>query len=422
MIEPFTTNSRFFHYRKGELLAENVHIMDIVSDYGTPTYIYSSAAILDTFNGYKKGLSGIPHIIAYAVKANGNLSIIKLLADHGAGADLTSAGELYLAQKSGIPADKMVLSGVGKTDAEIEMALDAGILMFNVESEAELENIARIANNLNRTAPISLRVNPDIDAKTHPKISTGLREHKFGVPWEDALELYQKAAAMDCFEIRGISAHIGSSLQDVTPLLQALDRILGLRNTLKEKGIKIEYVDIGGGLGIRYQDEEPALPEDYAARLKEKVKDSGITLIVEPGRSIVGNAGILVSQVQYVKRTEDRTFVVIDAGMNDLARPAIYGAYHRIVPVQLNSDEREVVDVVGPICESSDVFGRHRDLPPLANGNLLAICSAGAYGFSMASHYNGRVKPAEVLVKDDKYYLVRKREELEELIKNQVIY
>lgn len=421
MNQIYPTNSRFFSYRDGELFAESVRVQDLAEVYGTPTYIYSSAAILEAFNGYRKGLEGIPHIIAYAVKANGNLSILNMLAKAGAGADLTSGGELYVSLRGGIPAERMVFSGVGKTDEEIEQGLQAGILMFNIESEAELENIARIAKRLAVTAPISVRVNPNIDAKTHPKISTGLKEHKFGVAWENVIALYEQAARMENIEIRGIAAHIGSSLADISPLMQALDKILELRQTLIGKGIEIPYLDIGGGLGIQYKDESPTLPEEYAQKLYEKIRDAGVTLIVEPGRSIVGNAGILICRVQYVKRNDEHAFVVVDAGMNDLARPAIYGAFHQIVPVIAGSDAGENVHVVGPICESSDVFGRDRHLPICNTGDLLAICSAGAYGFAMASHYNGRIKPAEVMVEDTHHRLVRKRETYEDLCRHQIL-
>lgn len=421
MTVSYPTNSRFFTYREGALYAESVPVKEIAETYGTPTYVYSSAAVLEAFDGYKRGLEGIPSLIAYAVKANGNLSILNLLAKAGAGADLTSGGELYVALRGGIPAERMVFSGVGKTDEEIEQGLQAGILMFNVESEPELENIARIAQSMGKKAPIAVRVNPNIDAKTHPKISTGLKEHKFGIPWEQAEAVYQKAAQMEWIEVRGIAAHIGSSLMDVSPLLQALDKLLSLRKSLIEKGIEIPYLDIGGGLGIQYQDTVPAMPEEYTRQVRERIKESGVTLILEPGRSIVGNAGILITKVQYVKKTDDRTFVVVDAGMNDLARPAIYGAYHQIVPVEPQGLATELVDVVGPICESSDVFGKERNLPSCKAGDYLALCSAGAYGFAMSSHYNGRVKPAEVMVEGDVHRLVRKRETYEELCRHQLM-
>ncbi|MEW6234655.1 MAG: diaminopimelate decarboxylase [Candidatus Omnitrophota bacterium] len=420
MTSAYETHSRFFQYRGNELFVENVLLREIAQSYGTPTYVYSQNAILDAFNGYRRGLDGLPHLVAFAVKANGNQAILHTLAQAGSGADLTSGGELALALRSGIPADRMIYSGVGKTDEEIREALRAGILMFNVESEPELETIDRLAQEVQKRAPVSFRVNPDIDAKTHPKITTGLREHKFGIFWESAVELYRKAAKMKGIEIMGISSHIGSSLQDATPLLQALDRLLELKNALRGAGIEISRLDLGGGLGIQYQSENPDLPEEYAAKVREKIRSSGATLILEPGRSIVGNAGVIVCRVLYVKRTADRTFIIVDAAMNDLARPAIYGAYHEIVPVRLSGEEQELVDVAGPICESSDVFGKQRPLPPCQPGDLLAICSAGAYGFAMASRYNGRVMPAEAMAEGERHWLIRRRETYEDLFRHQM--
>jgi len=420
MTETFDTPSRYFAYREGRLFVEEVDLQEIAEHYQTPTYVYSQAALLDALEGYRKGLEGIPHLIAYSVKANGNLALLRLLAEQGAGADLTSGGEMQLALRGGVPAERMVFSGVGKTDKEIRDALRAGVRMLNVESEPELETISAIAEDLGQPAPISIRVNPNIDAKTHPKITTGLKEHKFGVPWDQAVALYRRAAGLSWIQILGISAHIGSSLADTTPLLQTLDRLLELRDTLQKEGIPITTLDLGGGLGIRYDQESPDTPESYAAKIKERLRSAGVMLILEPGRSIVGNSAVLLCRVTYVKRSDDHTFVVVDAGMNDLARPAIYGAFHRIVPVSLAETETESVNVVGPICESSDVFGKQRVLPRCRRGDLLAICSAGAYGFSMASHYNGRVLPAEVLISRKIHRLVRKRETVEELWRHQI--
>ncbi len=421
MSKQFDTNSRYFLYRDGNLCVESTSLSDLAKTYGTPLYVYSKSAILETFHGYQQGLNGIPHIIAFAVKANGNLTILNLLGQEGAGADLTSGGEMHSALRAGIPANRLVFSGVGKTRQEISEALDADILMFNIESEPELDTIAQTAQEKNKQAPIAIRVNPDIDAKTHPKISTGMKEHKFGIPIEQAFDLYLKASESPHLKIQGIAAHIGSSLQDTAPLLEALQRLLNMKQRLQEKNIEIQYIDIGGGLGIRYNEESPETPELYGRRLAEKVQESGATLIVEPGRSIVGNAGILLCQVVYVKQTEDRIFIVIDAGMNALARPAIYGAYHRIVPVKQSNQTELTVDVVGPICESSDVFGKQISLPPCQAGDLLAICSAGAYGFSMSSHYNGQLRPAEVLIDNNEHKLIRQRETYEALWQNQII-
>ncbi len=417
----YSTKSRYFEYRKGELFVENVPMRKIHMQYGTPTYVYSKAAILDAFEEYQRGLEGVPHLVAFAVKANGNVNILKMLAQRGAGADLTSGGELYLSLRAGIPGSRIVFSGVGKTDREISEALAAGILMFNIESEPELDNIAKLAGEEGLVAPISIRVNPNIDAKTHPKISTGLKEHKFGVAVERAMDLYRKAATIDSLEIAGISAHIGSSLMDEGPLLHALEKILEIKKQLEQEDISIKYLDIGGGLGIQYEYKAPTRPEDYAHQLKEKIKDKGVTLILEPGRSLVGNAAMLLCRVQYVKRSDDRTFLVVDAGMNGLARPAIYDAYHAIIPVQHRDGQMEQADIVGPVCESSDVFGKQRSLPASETGDLLAICSAGAYGFAMASHYNGRIKPAEVMVDGDTMAVIRERETYDDLCRNQVL-
>ncbi len=421
MTVSYDTHSRFFQYREAGLFVEDVCVKEIAEAYGTPAYVYSKNAVLDAFQSYKRGLEGIPHIVAYAVKANGNHAILQTLAQAGAGADLTSGGELMMALRAGIPAQRMVFSGVGKTETEIQMALDANILMFNVESEPELLLLSRMASTSNTSVPISLRVNPDIDAKTHPKISTGLKEHKFGIPLESAMDIYQNAAQMENVEIRGISSHIGSSLPDSQPILDALERLLKLRDQLSQKGINIPYLDLGGGLGIRYENESPDSPESFAHKIKQRIESIGATLILEPGRSIVGNAGLLLCRIVYVKRTPHRTFVVVDAAMNDLARPAIYGAYHNIIPVGGDHQPEETVDVVGPICESSDVFGKQRVLPECQEGDLLAVCSAGAYGFAMASRYNGRIMPAEAIVDGSEHRLVRRRESYDDLFTHQIM-
>ncbi|MFB3785520.1 MAG: diaminopimelate decarboxylase [bacterium] len=421
MSQAFDTRSRFFAYRDGRLFAENTSLDEIAAAWGTPTYVYSLQAILTALQDYQRGLKGLPHLVAFAVKANGNVAILRHLGAAGAGADLTSAGELHAALKAGIPADRMIFSGVGKTDDEIVMALRVGILMLNIESEPELETIARLAAGRGLRAPIAIRVNPNVDPKTHPKISTGLKQHKFGVPWEQARKLYEKAAGISSLEIQGIAAHIGSSLMDTAPLLQALDLLLEFRQYLQNKGIAIPYLDLGGGLGIQYENLVPETPSEYSQKLKQRIKDSGVTLILEPGRSIVGNGGILLTKVAYVKKSDDNIFVVVDAGMNSLARPAIYGAYHHIVPVVMRDGAAQTVDVVGPICESSDVFGKNRHLPPCQAGDLLAICSAGAYGYSMASNYNGQPRPAEVLVDGGHGRLIRRRETLDDMLRNQVL-
>ncbi len=416
----FDTNSRFFQYRNEQLFAESTDLKELAETYGTPLYVYSKSEILDSFDSYEKGLNEVPHLLAFAVKANGNLAILNLFAQRNAGADLTSGGEMQLALRSGISPDRMVFSGVGKTKEEIRDALEAGILMFNVESQPELEMIEKIAQDSGKKAPIAVRVNPNIDAKTHPKITTGLREHKFGVPLEQSLLLYQQASSSPHLTIQGIAAHIGSSLSDTMPLLEALQCLLDLRQQLQDIRVDISYIDIGGGLGIKYNQESPETPEEYGKKLARVMQAAKCTLIVEPGRSIVGNAGILLCKVLYVKKSAHRTWVVVDAGMNDLARPAIYGAYHRIVPVTPSENHTETVDVVGPICESSDVFGKQVSLPPCKPGDILSVCSAGAYGFAMSSHYNGRLRPAEVMVENDQDRLIRKRETYEDLWRHQV--
>ncbi len=421
MTSTYNTHSRFFTYRDQSLFCEDCAIQSLVYEFNTPLYVYSKAAILDAFRGYQKGLEGIPHLIAFAVKANGNLSILKLLNEEGAGADLTSGGEMHSALKAGIPADRLVFSGVGKSDVEIMDAIEAGVLMLNIESEPELDNIQSIAASLGKTANIAVRVNPNIDAKTHPKISTGLKEHKFGVPAENAVALYERAKEMPNIHIRGIAAHVGSSLPDTEPLLHAVEKLLDFKAQLNAKGIKITHLDVGGGLGIQYQNENQEPPNEYASKLRDRLRNENVTLVVEPGRSICGNAGVLITKILYVKRTDDRMFVVVDAGMNDLARPAIYGAFHEIVPVANADGQTETVDVVGPICESSDVFGKQRQLPRCERGGLLAVCSAGAYGYAMASFYNGRVRPAEVMVDGSTPKLIRHRETVEDLWRNQAI-
>lgn len=421
MSHSFDAKSRRFKYRGGRLFIEDISVDELISQYGSPLYVYSQTEILDALKSYKKGLDGIPHLIAFAVKANGSLAILNQLSKEGAGADLTSGGELYLARKAGIPANRMIYSGVGKTDAEINLALDAGVLMFNIESEPELERVAELARKSGKIAPIAIRVNPNIDAKTHPKISTGLKGHKFGVPIEQAKPLYKRAAEMDGVQVRGVAAHIGSSLMDTAPLLQALDLLLEFRAELIEKGFDIAYLDLGGGLGIQYENQAPETPNEYASKIKQRIKDSGATLILEPGRSLIGNACLLLTRVTYVKKNEDKTFVVVDVGMNSLARPAIYGAYHDIVPARVREGKLQTVDVVGPICESSDVFGKDRKLPPCKPGDILAICSAGAYGFSMSSNYNGQLRPAEVLVDEWGCCLIRQRETYDDLLRGQLL-
>jgi diaminopimelate decarboxylase len=411
----------YFHFKGGELYAEDIPVKSLAERFGTPLYIYSQKTIERHVMAYKEAFKDINHIVCYAVKANSNLSILRLLKRLGCGADVISGGELFRAIRAGISPKKIVYAGVGKTEEEIREAIKAGILMFNVESPEELKEINRIAGAIKKKAPVALRVNPDIDAKTHPYISTGLRKHKFGIPIEEALENYLIASRMENIEIKGIHKHIGSQITDVLPFRDALKNILSLVKELDSKGIRIRYIDMGGGLGISYKDEEPPHPSELARAVKPLLKGMEVTLIVEPGRSIIGNAGILVTKVLYHKKTREKNFIIVDAGMNDLIRPTLYGAYHEIVPLKRQKTERIVADIVGPICESGDFFAKDREIEAPPKGEYLAIMSAGAYGFSMSSNYNSRPRPAEVLVNGKKALLIRKRESYRDLLRHEIL-
>jgi len=411
-----------FHYKGARLFCEEIPIEDIAARVGTPLYIYSASAFKDRFNAYEDALANKEHLICYAVKSNSNLAILALLARLGAGADIVSGGQLFRALRAGIPADKIVYSGVGKGEKEIREAIKAGILMFNVESLEELDNLDQIAASLRKRARIALRVNPDVDPKTHPYISTGLKSNKFGIPHSQAVEAYRKAADKEWLEVVGIDCHIGSQLTDTTPFVDAIRRIKELIQELEEAGIRLRYVDIGGGLGIRYSDETPPSPAQYAREVLSELQDMPQTIIVEPGRSISGNSGILVTSLLYTKENEEKRFYIVDAAMNDLARPSLYKAYHEILPVTRSSDVNITkVDVVGPICETGDFLARDRELPEMNRGDLLAVMSAGAYGFTMSSNYNSRPRVAEVLVDGDRYSIVRKRETYSRLIEGEYI-
>lgn len=410
----------YFRYLKGELYAEDVPVKGLVDEYGTPLYVYSHKTLTRHLKAYNAAFMEIPHIMCFAMKANSNSAILRLIANHG-GADIVSGGELYRALRVGIPPEKIVYAGVGKTDDEIRYALSKRILMFNVESEQELERINDIAGRMNVTAPIALRINPDIDPETHPYISTGLRKHKFGIPIENALEYYRLAKGLENIELIGVHKHIGSQITKVTPFVDALQRILVLIESLKAEGIKLRYLDIGGGLGIQYRDEAPPHPKELAQKLLPLLRGQDITIIMEPGRSIAGNAGILLTRVLYLKRGEDREFVIVDAGMNDLMRPTLYDAYHHIVPVKKNRRKMITADIVGPVCESGDFLARDRKINRVEHGDCLAVMSAGAYGFSMSSNYNSRPRPAEVLVKDGEHYIIRKRETYRDLVRGEMI-
>ncbi len=405
-----------FEYRAGELYAEDVPILEIARAIGTPFYLYSTATLRRHFRVFDQAFNQVKHLVCYSVKANSNLAILRIFAKEGSGADIVSGGEFFRAKKAGIPSKKIVFSGVGKTRQEIFQALSDGILMFNVESLGELEVISQEAKRLGKKAPIAIRVNPDIDPKTHPYISTGLKKNKFGLDVETAYEAYKKALQDPHLEIVGIDCHIGSQLTDLEPFIKALQRIKAFVGRLSEIGIKLQYLDLGGGLGIVYGNESPPPPAEYASAIQNEIKDLDITLILEPGRVIVGNAGILVTKVLYFKETKTKNFIIVDAGMNDLLRPAFYEAYHEIKPVIMKPREKIVADVVGPICETSDFLARDRKLPKVYPGELLAVMSAGAYGFVMSSNYNSRPRPAEVLVSGDKFYVIRRRETFEDLI------
>jgi diaminopimelate decarboxylase len=410
-----------FKYRANELYAEDVPVKKLAEKYGTPLYVYSYNTLLRHFKAYDDAFNGYPHIICFAVKSNPNTSVISLFAKQGGGADIVSGGELYIALKAGISPKKIVYAGVGKTADEIRFALKSKILMFNVESENELKEIDRVAGMMKTKATIALRINPDIDPGTHPYITTGMKKYKFGIPIEAALEYYRFASKLKNINVVGVHKHIGSQITKIAPFVDALKRILILIDKLNEQGTEIKYLDVGGGLGISYKDEEPPVPKDLANKLIPLLEDRKLTLIMEPGRSIAGNAGILVTKTLYLKEGEDKEFVIVDAGMNDLIRPSLYDAYHRIEPVVKNKRETVLSDVVGPICESGDFLARGRELNRVKQGEYLAAMSAGAYGFSMSSNYNSRPRAAEVMVKGKEHFLIRKRETYEDLVRNMKI-
>ncbi len=411
----------FFSYKGNELYAEGVPVRRLVEKYGTPLYIYSYKTILRHIKAYNDAFKIFPHIICYALKANTNGAILRILAKKGAGADIVSGGELFRAVRAGIPSGKIVYSGVGKTDEEIRSALKSKILMFNVESEDELREIDRVAGRMKMKAPIALRVNPDIDSKTHPYISTGLKEHKFGIPLECALESYRLASSLKNIEVVGVQKHIGSQITEISPFVDSMKRILALLDELNRHKFGIKYLDIGGGLGIPYLDEKPPVPADLAKKLLPLVNGRRITLILEPGRSIVGNAGILVTKALYLKGGDQKNFVVVDAGMNDLMRPSLYDAYHHIVPVVRKRRPTMTADIVGPICESGDFLARDRKIEKVEQGEYLAVMSAGAYGMSMSSNYNSRPFIGEVMVRDETHSLIRKRDTYDDLVRGERI-
>lgn len=403
-----------FNYRDGELFAEGVALSAIAERFGTPTYVYSRAHIEAQYRAYADALAGMPHLVCFAVKANSNLGVLNVLARIGAGFDIVSRGELERVLAAGGQADKIVFSGVGKTRDDMRRALEVGVHCFNVESTDELERLQVIAAEMGVRAPISLRVNPDVDAGTHPYISTGLKENKFGIAIADAEDVYIRAAQLQNLEIVGVDCHIGSQLTTLEPFIDALDRLLDLVDRLGDCGIHLRHIDLGGGLGVRYRDEEPPLAESYIKAVRERLEGRDLGLLFEPGRFIVANAGVLLTQVEYLKHTEHKDFAIVDAAMNDLIRPALYQAWMDVTAVRPRDSEKRTYDIVGPICETGDFLAKNRELA-LAEGDLLAVHSAGAYGFVMSSNYNTRGRAAEVLVDGDQAFEIRRRETVAEL-------
>jgi len=415
----------FFNYKDGRLWAEDVDISADIDEWATPCYVYSRATIERHWKAFDSALGDQPHLVCYAVKANSNLAVLNVLAKLGSGFDIVSMGELERVLKAGGSANKIVFSGVGKTADEMRRALDVGIRCFNVESQAELLLLEQVAAEMGVQAPVSLRVNPDVDAKTHPYISTGLKDNKFGIAIEDAFDVYQRIADSKHLEVEGVDCHIGSQLTEVKPFVDALDRVLALVDRLAEKNISLHHLDLGGGLGIRYQDENPPLPEEQMAAVLQRLQGrdfaDNIEILIEPGRAIVGNAGILLTRVQYIKNNGAKNFAIVDAAMNDLMRPALYQAWQAIVPViESSSQQAKIYDVVGPICETGDFLGKQRELA-IQQGDLLAVLSAGAYGFTMSSNYNSRPRVAEIMVDGDSYQVVRQRETIEQLFANESV-
>ena len=403
-----------FSYRDGQLFAEGVALPALAQRFGTPTYVYSRAHIEAQYRAYADALEGMPHLVCFAVKANSNLGVLNVLARLGAGFDIVSRGELERVLAAGGQPDRIVFSGVGKTRDDMRRALEVGVHCFNVESTDELERLQQVAAELGKKAPVSLRVNPDVDAGTHPYISTGLKENKFGIEIDNAEAVYARAAELPNLEVVGVDCHIGSQLTSLPPFLDALDRLLALTDRLAARGIQIRHLDLGGGLGVRYRDEQPPLAGDYIQAVRQRIEGRGLALVFEPGRSIVANAGVLLTRVEYLKHTAHKDFAIVDAAMNDLIRPALYQAWMNVIAVQPHEGDTRRYDIVGPICETGDFLAKDRELA-LVEGDLLAVCSAGAYGFVMSSNYNTRGRAAEVLVDGDQAFEVRRRESVQEL-------
>ena len=412
-----------FEYRQGEMYCEDVPLSRIAKEVGTPCYVYSHHTLVRHFRVYDGAFKNIPHIVAFAMKANSNLAVLRLMAKEGSGVDIVSGGELFRALKAGVPPAKIVFAGVGKKPEEIRDALKADILMFNVESSAELQAINDVAASMGVKARVALRINPDIDPKTHPYISTGLKKSKFGIAADRAIEEFKIAAAFSNIKVVGLHAHIGSQLTQVTPFVESLKKVLAMVQTLAEQGISLRYINIGGGLGITYSDETPPQPKDLAEAISPLVRDLKCVLIMEPGRVIVGNAGVLLTKVLYAKDGEAKRFLIVDAAMNDLIRPSLYDAYHDIKPLYENVAQgaKKTVDVVGPVCESGDFLAKDRVMPEMNAGDLMAVMSAGAYGFVMSSNYNSRPRIPEVLVHEGQIHVIRSRESYEDLVHGEQI-
>ena len=414
---------RHFEYRDGELRAEEVSLTRLAEEVGTPFYVYSHETLSRHFRVFDEAFASVSRLICFAMKSNSNLAILRLFGAMGGGLDIVSGGELFRALKAGVPADRIVFAGVGKSDEEIAFALERGVLLFNVESEEELANVGAVASRLGKQARVAIRVNPDVDPRTHPYIATGLRKSKFGIDIGRAREQYRKAAALDGVEPSGVHCHIGSQITTSEPFADAVDIVARLVEALRGDGHDIRYLNLGGGLGITYRDEAPPLPKDYAAAILPRLKGLGCALIFEPGRVITGNAGVLVARVLYEKVSPDKRFVIVDAGMNDLIRPSLYQAFQDVWPVEeaVKERERHLTDLVGPICESGDYLAKDRSLPELRRDDLVAVMSAGAYGFTMASNYNSRPRPPEILVRGSEYHVIRERETYDDLVRGERI-
>lgn len=410
---------KYINYKKNKLFIENVDSKKLVEKFGTPLYVYSFSELTQNIKAYQEAFYSCKTLFCYACKANSSYGLLHIIGRSGFGADIVSGGELFVSMKSGISPKKIVYSGVGKREDEIIYALKSNILMFNVESEEELSEINRIAIKLKKKARISFRINPDVDPKTHYYISTGLALSKFGIDIKEAEKIYQKASRLRGIEVVGCQMHIGSQLTNISPIIEAAQKLVGLVKKLRTKGIKINYLDLGGGLGITYNNEKVPEPSKLAEKILPLIKDLGVTLILEPGRSIVGNAGVLLTKVLYLKNKRGKNFIIIDAGMNDLIRPSLYDAYHEIIPCVNKNNKKIKADIVGPVCESGDFLAKDRIIPFVSKDSYLCVKSAGAYAFCMSSNYNFRLKPAEVLVKDDKYYMIRSREKLSDILIHQ---